>query len=154
MRRVVVLFSALTMMSASGLCLAADKSTNPAVDTEIQRILAAEDEYVAAEIAGDERALRRLVDDRFVFNSSDGSTSGKEELIRSVMSMDMVGQEITERSVIVEDKVAIIFGTAEFRFQSPGEAPRLSKSRYTSVYVDREGEWRMLGLQMQKYSSQ
>jgi hypothetical protein len=51
--------------------------------TEMQLVLAAEDAYVAAEVNRDESALRRLVDERFVFNAANGSTSGKEELIRA-----------------------------------------------------------------------
>ena len=154
MRQVVTLFTLLAVVLASAHCLASEEPISPTIASEEQRVLAAEDEYVAAEIAREESVLRRLVDDRFVFNSSDGSTSGKEELIRGVMSMDMVDQVLSERSVLVEDKMAIIFGTTEIRFQSAGEAPRLSKYRYVSVYVDREGEWRMIGLQMQKHTSQ
>ena len=56
------------------------------------------------------------------------------------------------QTVIVEGGVAIIFGTTELRFQGPGESPVSSKYRYTSIYVDREGQWRMLALQMQEYT--
>ncbi len=153
MRQVLALIAALALVLASVSGLASKESISPVVETEEQRVLAAEDEYVAAEVSRNESILHRLVDERFVFNSSDGSTSGKAELIRSVMSMDMVSQELSERSVLVEGHMAIIFGTTELRFQSPGEAPRISKYRYTSVYVDRGGEWRMLGLQMQGHSS-
>jgi hypothetical protein len=38
---------------------------------------AAEDEDVVAEVSRDEVALRRMVDDRFDFNSNNGTTSGK-----------------------------------------------------------------------------
>jgi hypothetical protein len=48
------------------------------------RVLATEDEYVAAEVSRDEVALRRLVDDRFQYNTSRGITTGKEELIQSL----------------------------------------------------------------------
>ncbi len=147
-----IAFLGLVMVGTSGM--ASDESLVPVAEGEVQRVLAAEDQYVAAEVSRDEPALLDLVDDKFVFNSSDGTTSGKAELIRGVMSMDMVGQELSERSVLIEGDVAVIYGTTELRFQSPGEALRISKYRYTSVYVNREGAWRMLGLQMQKHSSQ
>jgi len=121
---------------------------------EEQGVLAAEDAYVAAEVSRDEAALRRLVDDRFVFNSSHGTTSGKEELIAEVLKMAMVGQVIRERSVLIEGDVAIVFGTADLRFANPGKAESLSSLRYTSTYVKRQGQWRMLALQMQKRSSE
>ena len=122
--------------------------------TEELRVLAAEDEYVAAEVSRDETALRRLVDDRFQYNTSRGTTTGKEELIASLLKMSMVGQTIKERSVLVEGSVALVFGTAEIRFASPGKPETTSTLRYTATYVDRQGQWRMLALQMQQRAPQ
>ncbi len=123
--------------------------TAPADPTEEARVLAVEDTYVAAELASDEATLRELVDDRFVFNSSGGTTTGKEAFIQSVLGMAMVGQAIRERSVLVEDDVALVFGTTEMRFADPGEPETVSTLRYTSTYVRRGGAWRLLALQMQ-----
>lgn len=124
------------------------------LQTEEQGVLAAEDAYVAAEVSRDEAALRRLVDDRFVFNSSQGTTSGKDELIAEVLKMAIVGQAIRERSVLVEGDIAIVFGTADLEFANPGKAESLSSLRYTSTYVKRQGQWRMLALQMQKRAAE
>jgi hypothetical protein len=117
-------------------------------------VLAAEDAYVAAEVSRDEAALRRLVDEKFVYNSVRGVTSGKEELIRNVLSLNMTGQTISERSVIFEGGMAVILGTAELQFQDPCQPPRTSRLRYTSVWVKRDEGWRMLALQMQARSAQ
>ena len=117
------------------------------------QIIAAEDAYVAAELNRDEKALNMLVDDHFVYNSANGMTTGKKELISAVLNMNMVDQTITERTAIVEDDLGIIFGTAELKFQAPGEESHLSKLRYTSVYVKRGEQWKMLALQMQPYTS-
>jgi hypothetical protein len=122
----------------------------PIEQTEALRVLATEDAYVAAELARDEAALRRLVDDRFAFNSSHGTTTDKEALIESVLAMKMVGQTISERSVLVEDGVALVFGTTELRFAGPGEPETKSTLRYTSTFILREGAWRLLALQMQQ----
>lgn len=122
----------------------------PIEQTEALRVLAVEDAYVAAELARDEAALRRLVDDRFVFNSGGGTTSGKEALIASVLAMPMVGQTISERSVLIEEHVALVFGTTELRFAAPGEPETMSTLRYTATYVRRDGAWRLLALQMQR----
>ena len=119
-------------------------------DTEEQRVLRAEDEYIAAEVGRDEPTLRRLVDDKFVLNAGNGRTSGKEELIKNVLKMDMVGQTLRERSVLVEGDVAFVFGTADLRFAIPGREERVSSLRYTTTYVKRGGQWRMLTLQMQQ----
>lgn len=122
----------------------------PFPQTEEERVLAAEDQYVAAELARDEASLRRLIDDRFAFNSSRGTTTGKEELIQNVLGMDMVGQTISERSVLVERDFALVFGTTELRFATPGQPDTVSTLRYTSTFVRRDGAWRMLALQMQQ----
>ena len=125
-----------------------------AQQTEELRVLAAEDEYVAAEVNRDEAALRRLVDDRFLFNTSRGTTTGKEDLIRGVLKMSMVGQTIRERSVLVEGEIALVFGTAELRFASPGSPEVTSTLRYTATYVRRQDQWRLLALQMQQRAPQ
>ena len=118
--------------------------------SEEQRVLAAEDEYIAAEVTRDEAALRRLVDDRFAFNSSKGTITGKEDFVQSVLKLAMVGQTIRERSVLIEGDIALIFGTAELRFADPGKEISVQDLRYTSTYVKRDGQWRMLALQMQQ----
>lgn len=133
---------------------AQSSSTASNSQDEERRVLAAEDEYVAAEVSRDEAALRRLVDDRFVFNSGNGTTSGKDELIAGVLKMAMIGQVIRERSVLVEGNIAIVFGTADLKFAGPDNTKSLSSLRYTSTYVNRQGRWRMLALQMQKRVSE
>ncbi len=115
---------------------------------EAQRVLAMEDAYVQAEIDSDEAALRRIVDDRFVFNASDGTTSGKEDLIHLAAGWDMTGQTISERSVVVAGETAVIFGTTELRFASEGGGEEVSRLRYTATYTKEHGAWRFLALQM------
>ena len=127
----------------------AEAGNEPTNESEAQRVLGAEDAYVAAELSRDEEALRRIVDDRFVFNSSSGETTGKEELIQGLLGMAMTGQEITERSVLIEGDIALVFGTSKLRFAAPEGTERVSTLRYTSTYVKREGDWRLLALQMQ-----
>jgi len=125
-------------------------TTSVPQQTEEQRVLAAEDEYIAAEVTRDEATLRRLVDDRFAFNSSRGTITGKEDFVQSVLKMAMVGQTIRERSVLIEGDIALVFGTAELRFADPGKEASVQDLRYTSTYVKRQGQWRMLALQMQQ----
>ncbi len=137
---------------AAGLALscapAAPDGSTESSQTEAQRVLATEDAYVAAEINRDEAALRRLVDDRFTRNSSNGTTADKEALIQSLLGMHMTGQTITERTVLVDGNLAVTFGTAEIRVQAPGENESAVVLRYTTTYVKRETEWRMLALHM------
>ena len=121
-----------------------------AQQVEELRVLATEDEYVAAEVSRNEVALRRLVDDNFRYNTSGGTTTDKEKLIQGLLKMNMVGQTTKERSVLLEGNVALVFGTAEIRFASPGKPESTSTLRYTATYINRQGQWRMLALQMQQ----
>lgn len=146
----IPVISILLAASLAGAVESRAEGGNERVITpEEQRVLDAEDAYVAAELSGDEAALRRIVDDRFVFNSSSGQTTGKEELIQGVLQMGMTGQDITERSVLIEGDIAMVFGTTTLRFAAPEGTERVSVLRYTSTYVKREGSWRLLALQMQ-----
>jgi len=119
--------------------------------TEVERqVLAVEDEYVPAEVNRDEPELRRLLDDRFGYNRGDGKVLDKEGYIASVMKLSMVDQVLSERSVMVEDDVAITFGTAELTFARPDSTLSVSTLRYTAVYINRDDQWRMLAVQLQK----
>lgn len=132
----------------------AAEMANALAQTEEQRVLATEDEYVAAEVRRDEVVLRRLIDDRFVLNSSNGRTSDKDTLIRDILGMRMVAQTITERSALVEGDIAVVCGTSRLQFAVPGKEDSVSILRYTSIYVKRLGQWRMLALQMARRASQ
>ena len=121
---------------------------------EVQRVLAAEDEYVAAEVTGDELALRRLVDARFVRVLSNGSTYGKEELIQGVLRLRMTKQLLRERSALVEGDFAVVIGTADIWFAQAEGPDKLSTLRYSSTYVKREGRWRMLSLHLAQRTQQ
>ena len=148
--RIVILGLSIAVIILSSFTTLAQPTNSSISQIEEQYVLAAEDEYVAAEVNRDEATLRRLVDDRFVLNSSNGTTKGKEELITSVLKMAMVGQTLRERTVLIEGDIAFIFGTADLRFGVPGKEDSVSSLRYTSTYVKRQGQWRMLALQMQK----
>jgi ketosteroid isomerase-like protein len=113
-----------------------------------QQVVAVEDAWVDAEIRRDEATLRRVLDDRFTFNHGNGTTTGKAEAIADVLKWNLIGETITERSVLVEGDTAIVFGTANFVFPAEGEDSGKSAGRYTAVYVKRDGSWRALALHM------
>ena len=149
MRILIVLIGLASCLAAAGAS-DAEAAPDDGHVSEEQRVLAVEDASLAPEISRDEDALRRLVDDRFVFNSSSGMTTGKEELIQALLEMAMKGQDVTERSVLIEGDVALVFGTTELRFASSDGNERVSAQRYTATYVKRNDGWRLLALQMQQ----
>lgn len=142
---VLAIVACLLALPADGATVAMETEQ---VEGEGRRVLAAEDEWISAEISRDEAVLRRVIDDRFVFNSSNGRTSGKDDLIKNVLGWKMTGQTVSERTVVVEGDTAVIFGTTELRFASEGQEDRKSLLRYTATYIKREGQWRALALQM------
>ena len=153
MRIAALLAFLLGALPITGTAQERSALANPQIHSEEARVLAIEDEYVAAEVARDEPTLRRIVDERFRFNSDRGITTGKEELIQGVLTMSMVGQTITERSVLLEGELALVFGTSEIVIAKPAQDQSTSLLRYTATYVNREGQWRMLALQMQRRAS-
>jgi hypothetical protein len=106
-------------------------ATTASVAAEEDAVTAAEDDWIRAEINHDEATLRRVIDDRFI-----------------AKGFAMTGQTITERSVLIDGDTAVIFGTTELRFASPGEEDTKSLLRYTATYVKRDGQWRALALHM------
>jgi Domain of unknown function (DUF4440) len=91
MRNLIFIVAVAAAVFVSLDSFAQNIPTATKVRAEEQRVLSVEDEYVAAEVSRDEQALRRLVDDTFVYNSPDGTTSGKEELIQAILKLRMVG---------------------------------------------------------------
>ena len=98
--------------------------------------------------------MRRLLDDRFVWNRSNGTTTGKEAYVQNIMkdSFSLVGQHLRERSVLLQGDMAFVFGTTDLRFVDPGQPETKTSLRYTAAYARQDGQWRMLVLQMQPRS--
>jgi len=135
-------------LTCCAMALATASSAAAELSALEREVLAAEDAYVAAEVGRDLPVLQRMIDERFTFNRSDGTTTGKAELIEGVMGMRMAGQEITDRTVIVEGNVGLIFGSCDIRFVGDDGTETVGRYRYTSAYVKRDGEWKFLALQM------
>lgn len=132
--------------------LSASYVATPPADAEAMTgaaaVLAAEDAWIRAEIDGDEAVLRRVIDDQFTLNYSNGTTAGKEQLINTVTNWSMTDQEITERSVVVSGDTAVVFGTAELFFATDDGGERSSLLRYTTTWVRRGEQWRAIALHM------
>jgi ketosteroid isomerase-like protein len=76
--------------------------------------------------------------------------TGKEDLIRMILAGHMTAQTVTERTVLVDGDAGVVFGTAELKFQAPGESESVSLLRYTATYVKRAGHWRAIAIHMSK----
>lgn len=125
---------------------------NPTM-TDEQQVLAVEDEWVEAEAKRDESVLRRVVDDRFVLNSSKGKTSNKDEMIAAVLAWNLVSQDLTERTVLVEGDIGVVCGTAALHFPPNDQANTTTVMRYLAIYIKRTEGWRALALHMSPHAS-
>jgi ketosteroid isomerase-like protein len=73
-------------------------------------------------------------------------------MIRAILEMRMTGSTTSERTTLVDGDTAVVFGTAELRFASETGEDSVSRLRYTSIYINRGGEWRALALQMAEHA--
>jgi uncharacterized protein (TIGR02246 family) len=122
--------------------------------SEEARVAAVEDEWLAAEVAHDEAFLRRVMDDRYTVNRRNGTTLGKEEYISGILGGVMVDVWASERTVLVDGDTAVTFATVNVIDEGiPADAPPRS-SRYTLVYVKRDGQWRAIAFHISERSDQ
>jgi ketosteroid isomerase-like protein len=122
--------------------------------TEEAQVAAVEDEWLAAEVAHDEAFLRRVMDDRYTMNRRNGTTLGKEEYIAGILGGVMVDVWASERTVLVDGDTAVTFATVNVIDEGvPADAPPRS-SRYTLVYVKRDGQWRAIAFHISERSDQ
>ena len=147
MTRVRVCAAIVLVVAFSSVRTQADVSAAPAL-TDEQQVIATETAWVQAEVQRDAAVLERVLDDRFLVNSSTGKLSDKAAVIADVLSWKMSSQTITDRTVLVDGDTAIVFGTANFRFAVEGKDDEASAGRYTTTYIKRDGRWRALALQM------
>ena len=115
--------------------------------TDEQEISALDDAWAVAEVKHDAKALRRLLDERYQSNLTNGTTMDREAAIAAVLAWDLVSEKISERTVLLDGNTAIVFATATVGHPQ-GEAPSLY--RYTATYIKRAGGWRVLALHMTK----
>lgn len=151
-----VLVAAVSTAAFAVSCLATGADTNTSGATfasEEQRVAALEDEWLQAEVKHDKATLRRVIDDRYTVNVSNGTTYGKEQYIAEVLAGVMMSASITERTVLVDGDTAVTFGTVNV-VDPPGEGakPTPRSLRYTLVYIKRDGQWRALAFHISKRS--
>ena len=136
-------------------CAAIDTApgiTGSASTSDTQAVLALTREWADAEVVRDTATLQRILDDRFVMDSSDGTTIGKSAFIEAVSGMKMLSQSLSNQAAHVVGDTATTFGTATIHRLVKAEE-RTFTYRYTVVYLKRAGVWRAIALQMSAISA-
>jgi len=111
--------------------------------------LAADREFFAALSRGMVEGLDRVIADDFILiEVMGGSEITKPSLLMAIQSGQLKFGPIepTDVQVRVYQTAAVVTGRTEMSGQF-GETPFATKSRYTHVYVEQQGRWRLVAAQ-------
>ena len=111
--------------------------------------LDADRRFFAALLAGDAPALEELLTDDFVIiDVMSGSEHPRDAFIGAVRQAQVKFDAITPSEVHARTYpgTALVTGRTEMRGRF-GDAPFTLRSRYTHVYILRQGAWRLAGAQ-------
>jgi hypothetical protein len=114
-------------------------------EAEVVRVIAGlEEAYEAAEIARDEAALRRVLDEHFVPPSgADGKRADRIAMLAAMGLTTIYREAITERHVTVNGNAATVTGIVAVTFLDPSGAPA-RRFPFTESYRSSNGIWRLV----------
>jgi len=107
--------------------------------------LTVEKQFFAALIAGDAQALDRILTEDFILiDVMSGSEITKPAFLAFIGSGQIKFESIepAENRVRLYQTTAIVTGRTQMKGRV-GDAPFAASSRYTHVFVDQRGEWRL-----------
>lgn len=111
--------------------------------------LSADQRWFNSLIGADTKALESgLADDFILINVMDGSEIGKASLLAAIGSGQLRFESIepADRRVRQYNGTAVVTGRTKMS-GSFGETPFAANSRYTHVYVERQGQWLLVSAQ-------
>ena|SRR5579871_3695689 len=114
-----------------------------------ESVLVAEREFFAALIAANTRTLDRLLADDFLLIDVMSGSEVTKPMLRAVVES---GQLVFDTIDSIEARVrfyqttAIVTGRTQMQGRF-GETPFAASSRYTHVYVESQGSWRLVTAQ-------
>jgi ketosteroid isomerase-like protein len=117
--------------------------------------LAADKQFFDALIAGDAQALGHILADDFILiDVMSGSEIMRSDFLAAIGSGQIKFESIepADNRVRLYQSTAIITGRTHMKGQL-GKAPFTASSRYTHVFVERQGEWRLVNGQGTPISS-
>jgi ketosteroid isomerase-like protein len=141
---------------AAGMLVVASAGAEPTtteaakVSDAEREVLALEDQWVQAEINGDEATLQRILDDRFVMTWGSGKTVDKASYIEGIIKGKgtILSEELTDRIVLVEGNTVVVVDTDTLQGKNAAGEPWKLVLRMTTTYVKRDGRWVALAEQV------
>jgi ketosteroid isomerase-like protein len=111
----------------------------------VERVLRAEREWLLAHLRVDVDALDRLMAPDYSQIDDQGRTVGKEQVLASFRSGERAWEEAhsDEHDVRIYGDIAVVTGRWRARGANAGQ-PFDYAARYVSVWVEHDGEWRMV----------
>jgi ketosteroid isomerase-like protein len=137
---------ALAILVPAAVAPAAPRATR--ADATARELRALETTWDDAVVRKDRASLERIVADDFVSIGSGGALSDKQRMIAAVLDPELKIEPFETRDVVVRvyGDVAILTGWFAQRGSYHGNAYETA-SRYTDVYVRRNGTWRAVSAQ-------
>ena len=111
--------------------------------------LTADRQFFTALIEGDGQALDRVLSDDFILiDVMSGSVITKPEFLTAIRSRQVTFEAIEPADNLVRlyQGTAVITGRTQMKGRF-GEKPFAVGSRYTHVFVEQQGEWRLVSAQ-------
>ena len=131
--------AAAVLLAAAGAAALSQVPALPASDAA--RVAALVEDTCEAFRIGDEAALARLLDDRYLLVTSTGAVSGKAEALANARAQERPGSVRTrDLEVTVHGDMAVAVGVLRVH-GADGAARNL---RFTETAVARDGEWRVV----------
>jgi hypothetical protein len=115
-----------------------------APQTEEQRVLQVDQEWLAAEDRHDEATLRRILDERFV-GTEDGETLGRDEYIREALKEPST-QSLVHNVVRLYGDTAIVVDTDTVHTRQ-GRRDHVEIYKCTITFLKRDNAWRAVAEQ-------
>jgi len=111
----------------------------------VERVLRAEREWLLAHLRVDVDALDRLMAPDYSQIDDRGRVVGKEQVLASFRSGERAWEEAhsDEHDVRIYGDIAVVTGRWRARGTNAGQ-PFDYAARYVSVWVEHDGEWRMV----------
>lgn len=119
-----------------------------AAQTPEDAIRAADSQRFAAMVARDRQALEPLLADDLTYTHSTGQVESKARFLESIASGALVYRSIEPEEVVVRvyGETAVLTGRVVMRVETR-EQSLVLPARFTSVYVRRDGLWRLAAWQ-------
>ena len=118
-----------------------------------QQIVQLEKEWAAAGPKGDISVFERIAADDYVIVDIDGSARTKQEEIANFRHEEQTAQTVDEISVRIHDRAAVAVGRFTIAGTYDGK-PNDIAGRFTDVWFNRNGRWRLVSSQNTMLSEQ